>query len=146
MFNESLSNSLQELWINLAREEEVEIILKALKGLKVLNGLPVDRTELEIDCEGEDEEDDPPQRHVATLDGPRETSRVDTTGIGNARDTQQPHPDSAKSPFDLGFLKDSDVNEQTGYSNMHKKRPSNEGSSKASSRRNGNESLGSQSY
>ena len=57
VFNESLSNSLQELWINLAREEEVEIILKALKGLKVLNGLPVDRTELEIDCDDEDTDD-----------------------------------------------------------------------------------------
>lgn len=72
VFNDSLSNNLQELWINLAREEEVEIILKALKGLKVLNGLPVDRTELDIDCEEED--DQPPQRHVATLDGPRETT------------------------------------------------------------------------
>jgi len=41
--------NLQHLWINLSREEEVEIILKHLKKIKFLNGLEVDRSELEIE-------------------------------------------------------------------------------------------------
>ena len=31
--------NLENLWINLSREEEVEIILKNLKSIKYLNGL-----------------------------------------------------------------------------------------------------------
>ena len=44
---------MTELWINLAREEEVEMILKKLSNLKILNGLPVDRSELEIEDDDE---------------------------------------------------------------------------------------------
>jgi hypothetical protein len=40
--------------VNLSKEEEVEYLLKALAGLRYLNGLDVDREELEI----QDEESD----------------------------------------------------------------------------------------
>lgn len=39
---------LQELNVSLGKEEEVELIIRTLPQLKLLNGLPVDRDELEI--------------------------------------------------------------------------------------------------
>ena len=39
---------LQDLSISLNHEEEVELIIRALPQLQTLNGLPVDRDELEI--------------------------------------------------------------------------------------------------
>ena len=43
------NDALETLWVNLSREEEVEQIIRRLKWLKNLNGLVVDRKELEMD-------------------------------------------------------------------------------------------------
>ncbi len=55
--NDTLKNNdrLESLFINLSREEEVEYILKKLPKLKYLNGLIVDREELQL--ESKDKED-----------------------------------------------------------------------------------------
>lgn len=45
----SLKFRLQTLTINLVKEEEVEYLIKCLKNLRELNGLKVDRDELEIE-------------------------------------------------------------------------------------------------
>ena len=55
--NDTLKNNdrLESLFINLSREEEVEYILKKLPKLKYINGLIVDREELQL--ESKDKED-----------------------------------------------------------------------------------------
>ena len=53
------NRTLQSLFVNLSKEEEVEYLLKMLAGLKYLNGLDVDRDELEIQEEQESEQ--PPE-------------------------------------------------------------------------------------
>lgn len=49
------NNKLISLFVNLSREEEVEYILKKFPKLKYLNGMEVDREELELEAESEKE-------------------------------------------------------------------------------------------
>jgi hypothetical protein len=49
----SSNNHLISLFVNLSREEEVEYILKKFPKLKYLNGMEIDRQELELSEEAE---------------------------------------------------------------------------------------------